>query len=148
MFVPGYISQWRGDNHRIFDRAAYNWYVLNTNRMFEITTAYNGYQDMFFFDNPADSRDGGARMRLNLDLEDITDMADSPHGSESVTLDVFPNNDDTQTTTELTLQKAAIAYFCERDDDTCWLTYIDMGWEKQRVLVDETGIALWLMMFA
>src|SRR5512137_2980176 len=108
MFYPGYVTQWHGDNHRIFNRAVYNYYILNTNRMFELTESYNGYTDMFFFDNPVDSRDGGARMRFNAEIEDIVDIADLDHGSESITLDVFPNNDDTETTYELTLSKASI----------------------------------------
>jgi hypothetical protein len=149
MFIPAYVLVWRGNSpeKRVRDAVHGDHYALNTNRMFEITENYNGDPTMFFYDNPADVKDSGARMTITDEtIASIIAYADLDHGSESVTLSVFPDNDITATPTDITLPKACIAYLWEHletSGDYTWLVYANDGWEMKKVIVDEDYSTLW-----
>jgi hypothetical protein len=148
MFIPVVVLDWRIDGgRRVPDKTNGNLYVLNATRMFEITEAYDGNMQMFFFDNPADSRCGGAHMKIDTTLAGLLNAADSDFGDNVVTLDVYPDNDSTQTTTEVTLQKIAISY-CkpfgnDQSNALTWVYYIDAGWDIKKILVNHSWIPLY-----
>ena len=141
MFLEARVIDWRIDGgRRVPNKTSGNSYILNTNRMFEITEDYNSNPQFYFFDNPADSRCGGARMKLDGILLSILSAADTNIGSVAVTLDYFPNEDPTETTEEITIGKANIAYCYpyrfDADATETWVVYIDAGWDVKRILVD------------
>ncbi len=148
MFIPAYVLQWRGGRvKRVRDEVNGDHYALNTNRMYEITLNHDGDPTMYFFDNPADSRDGGLRMVITDEtIDSIKTYADMDHGSESITLDVFTDNDPTQATYELTLAKSTIAYVYDYPTaglGYTWVVYADMGWNVLRILVSAQYDTLW-----
>jgi hypothetical protein len=151
MFLPVTVLDWQIDGgRRIPDKVSGNLYVLNTTRMFEITEAYDENLTMRFFDNPADSRCGGARMKIDTTLAGLISAADSDYGDNTVTLDMYPDNDTTQATTEITLQKLAISY-CkpfgnDQSNALTWVYYIDAGWDIQKILVNHSWIPLWVLL--
>jgi hypothetical protein len=149
MFIPAYVLQWRGSfpEKRVRDNVHGDHYTLNTNRMYEITENADGDPTMRFFDNPANSRDGGARMVITDEtIGSIIAYADTTLAHNTYTLDVFPNNDPTETTYELTISKASIAYLWDHgasDSSYTWLVYALDGWDMAKVLVDKAYSALW-----
>lgn len=149
MFIPAYVLEWRGSfpEKRVRDTVSGDHYALNTNRMFEITEAYDGNPTMFFFDNPANVKDGGARMKIDDEtIASIIAYADLDHGSESVTLSLFPNNDVTATPVDTTIQKLDIAYMWDQGHPVTnytWLVYAEAGWDIKKVLVNEAFGTLW-----
>jgi hypothetical protein len=158
MFLPTYVLDWRvnGDKRVRGFHTFDDFYLLNTNRMFEIKQGWvDDHSLMFFFDNPANCRDGGAHMRIHTSVAGIIGMADLDHGSEAVTLDTFPDdflelylNGSPITTTALTLAKASIAYAYPADDawSAMWVVYIDAGWNVKRILVHHGAFVLWVML--
>jgi len=149
MFIPAFVLEWRGNfpEKRVHDPVHGDYYTLNTNRMFEITEAYDGNPTMFFFDNPANVKDGGARLKITDEsIASIIAYADTDHGSDSITLDVFPENNPLLATYELTLRKENIAYIYPVGGTTgaSWLVYADMAWNMIRVLVNKDYGDLWL----
>jgi hypothetical protein len=147
MFMPTTVLDWRIDGGRRVPDAAGDWYILNTNRMFEIKTDYEDNLYMFYFDNPADSRDGGAHMKVDDNLAALNIYADTDHGSEAVTLEYFPDDDTSATPLEITLTKASIAYCYpvafQKSHNYCYLVYVDAGWNKNRILVSHSWIILY-----
>jgi len=149
MFIPTDVLVWRGNfpEKRVRDTVNGDHYTLNTNRMYDITENHNGDPTMYFFDNPANSRDGGARMVItDQTLASIIAYADIALTEHSVTLSVFPNNDPNETPYDLTIAKATIAYLWEHITNAAnftWLVYADMGWDIKKVLVDEAYGQLW-----
>ncbi len=139
MFINKTVLDWRTDgNRRVHSNATYNSYILNTNRMFEMTVAWDSNISMYYFDNPNDSRDGGARMRLDTTIAEIITASDLDYGSKYVTLNYFPNADTSEATKEISLQKSNIAYAWSHwdEDNYCYLVYVDAGWNEIRIVVD------------
>jgi hypothetical protein len=147
MFLPVVVLDWRIDGGRRVPDAIGNLYVLNTNRMYQITIAYDGHPTMIFYDNPANVKDAGARMRIDTTLAGLLNGADSDHGSESVTLDYYPDNDTSVATKEITLSKADIAYCYpfgnQQSNALSWVIYSSKGWNMERILVNHSWIPLY-----
>jgi hypothetical protein len=153
MFLPVTVLDWQIDGgRRIPDKVNGNFHILNTTRMYEITEAYDENMTMRFFDNPADSRCGGARMKIDTTLAGLINAADSDYGDNVVTLDVYPDNDTSQATTEITLQKISISYCIPYRNDQSnaltWVVYIDAGWNMQKILVNHSWIPLYVLLEA
>lgn len=152
MFLLTIVEDWRIDGgRRVPDKVDGNLYLLNTNRMYEITANYEGKYRMRFFDDPANSRDGGAWMKIwDEAIENITNAGDTDIGSNSVTFDVFEDNDPTLTTTALTLVKSAIAYCYpyghNGNNRYTWVIYADAGWNMIRILVDHEYMSVYLLL--
>ena len=146
MFIIATVLDWRTKERRVPNVIAQDIYILNTNRMFEITEDHDGNAQMWFYDNPVDTRDGGSRMKLDTTVANIMTIADFDVGSTSVTFDIFPENDNTQTPVSTTIPKAAIscAYAADSDGNDTWVEYIEDGWDFKRVLVDEDVLFAWL----
>jgi hypothetical protein len=144
MFLYTIVHDWRIDGgRRVPDKTDGNFYYLNTNRMYEITQRWDDKCQMRFFDDPSNSRDGGAWMTITDEtILNVITWADSDIGSKDVTFDVFKDNDHTLATTEITLQKSAIAYCYpfghNGNSDYTWVVYADAGWNMIRILVDHT----------
>lgn len=136
------VEDWRIDGgRRVPNKTDGNFYILNTNRMFEITQNYEGKQTFRFFDNPTDSRDGGAWMTIwDESVDNIINASDTDIGSNDVTLSVYPEADITQTPYDLTLRKENVAYVYPLGHNTnteySYLVYSDAAWDMIRILVD------------
>jgi len=114
--------------------------------MFEITDTYDGHSTMYYFDNPADSRDGGARMKVWNTPEILKLYVDTDIQTNTITFDYFPEFDTTATTEEITLRKENIAYCYpfnhDIGNDYTWVIYADDGWDMVRLLVDHNYYAV------
>jgi hypothetical protein len=152
MFLLTIVEDWRIDGgRRVPDKTDGNLYLLNTNRMYEITSDFEDKQRMRFFDNHSNSRDGGAWMKIwDTALSNITDAADTDIGSKDVTFNKFIDNDPTLATTEITIGKAAIAYCYPYNHDGnsayTWILYSDGGWDMIRILVSHDYTAVYMLL--
>jgi len=148
--MPTTVLDWRIDGGKRVPDAAGNWYILNTNRMYEVRLDNNDNAYMFYFDNPADSRDGGAHMKVDDNVTALRIYADTDHGSEAVTLSYFPNGDITEATEEITIAKNSIAYCYpmgfQMSNAYCYVVYVDAGWNKNRILVNHSWIPLYALL--
>ena len=143
MFIATTVEDWRiqGEQRVPNARTGGDFYILNTNRMYEITLDFECKCRLRFFDNPANRRDGGAWMKTcDKGIYSIVNAADTDIGSVAVTFDVYEDNDPANTTSELTIGKVAIAYVYPYGHNTnseyCWVLYADDGWRMNRILVD------------
>lgn len=154
MFISGQVTDWRiQSDRRVRDKVNGTWYILNTNRMFEITENADGYATMRFFDNPANERDGGARLTIKRTVANVILAADNEITSSSITLPIYPNNDVTETAVNTVVGRAHIAYVRTAGSDyatdtECWVTYVDDGWDVKTVLVDYNLVVLYVALLA
>ncbi len=140
MFFEAGILEWGADGRsRITNLVTSNNFILNTNRMFEITDSWQGHSDLFFFDNPCNSRDGGSRMRVWGDKANIILASDTDHGSNEIDLHYYPDDDITATPLVENVRKADIAYCYPYNfsivNPYSWVVYSQGGWDMKRVLV-------------
>lgn len=147
MFIATYVIDWAADGRRRHTRTiTNNQFLMNTNRMYEITDTYDGHASMFFFDNPADARDGGRRLKIWNTPASITLYADTDIISNSVTFDYFPEYDTSLATEEITLLKAQIAYCYPHNHDInssyTWVHYAQDGWDMKKLLVNHAYFAV------
>lgn len=149
MFIPAYVLVWRGNfpEKRVRNEVNGDHYALNTNRMYEITSAYDGNPTMFFFDNPNNVKDGGARMKITDEtIASIIAYADSDHGTELALLPIYPNNDHDETPVNTLIPKVDIAYMWAHENSAfncTWLVYAQGGWDIKKVLVNRTFGDIW-----
>lgn len=153
MFASALVYEWRTDGgRRVHSRATTADYILNTNRMFELKATSHGITGgsgsqacLWFFDNPADWRDGGAYMRVNRTVTQLITQSGHSITYNSITLDVFPDDDMTADTEEVTISKIAVAYAWAHDSgDACYVVYADGAWGMRRVLCDITLVNLYV----
>jgi hypothetical protein len=152
MFLPVVVLDWRIDGgRRVPDKTNGNLHILSTyGRMFEITEAYDHNMRLRFYDNPADSRCGGAWMKIDTTLAGILNAADADFGDNMVTLDMYPDNDTAQATTEITLQKVAVSYCIPFGNDQSnalsWVVFVDAANDIKKILVNHSWIPLYLLL--
>ena len=152
MFASALVREWRTDGgRRVHPRATSPDYILNTNRMFDlhetshnITGGATKQAGMWFFDNSADYRDGGAYLRCERTVTALVLAADFGLTYQSITLDVFPDDDLTADTEELTIAKQAVSYAWAHDSgEGVYVVYSDGAWANKRVLIDHTMAGLY-----
>jgi hypothetical protein len=140
MFLSGAVLDWRIDGgRRILDKTNGTWYIVNTNRMYEITTNYNGDATMYFFDNKFDARDGGARFTIDRTVATVILAADNVITENMVTLYIYPDDDITATPVATTVPKVNVAYaktdgYSYATDTRSWVTYVDDAWRVKTAL--------------
>lgn len=152
-FWVGLVLDWRVPGEkRVRHASTGDIYILNTNRMFEITEDYRGYPTMFFFDNGLDSKDSGNRLVMNSSIAAITTAADTVPGSTEVTLNYYPDFDQSATVKSKTIQTEDIAYFYPFNHDALsdytWLIHRKSAWETERLLVQGSWILTWVNVMA
>lgn len=152
MFLYTIVHDWRIDGgSRVPNKTNGNFYLLNTNRFYEIIQRYDGRIQTRFFDNPANSRDGGAWMTItDQAVINVINAADTDIDTNSVTFNVFEDNDPTLPTSEITLAKAAIAYCYplghNGNSNYMWVVYADAGFDMIRILVDHNFSDVYLLL--
>lgn len=146
MFWSGTVLDWRVPGEKRVRSSAGHTYILNTNRMFEITTNHASHASMIFFDNGLDEKDSGNRLVMNDTVAGVITCADWAFGSNEVTLTYHPDGDTSVAAATITLRKADIAYAFPRNFDNgnlhTWLYYRDAAWDMKRILVDSNWIPL------
>lgn len=151
MFIVSTVCQWGQHGIKPISSEG-DAYILNTNRMFEITANRDigpfSTSSLFFYQNPDDSRDGGARMRISSTAAQIITASDLDVGSNSVTFNVFPDNHDTTgTPVARTLQKKDVAYlYAHPNTSYTYLVYVNEAWDVKKVVISHTGLAAWLLL--
>jgi len=157
MFASAIVREWRTDGgRRVHPGVTTVDYILNTNRMFDlhetshlIPGGKNKQTGMWYFDNPLNWRDGGAYLRCERTITTLKTQSGHSITYSTITLNVFPDNDMTQDTYELTIGKAAIAYAWAPDlaavgTNGVYVVYIDAAWGIRRVLCNTNMTALYV----
>lgn len=151
MFWSGTVTDWRVPGEKRVRSSSGHTYILNTNRMYEITVNHTNDASMIFFDNGLDEKDRGNRLVIDGTVAGIILSADHAFGSNEVTLSYHPEGDITATVASITLRKADIAYAHPRNFDNAnlhtWLYYRDGAWDMKRILVDSNWIPLIIALF-
>lgn len=116
-----------------------DYYILNTIRFDSIREIADKTCSLYYFDNPYDHRDSGSYMVINEDLEDLIEYIDLPLTHNSLTLNVYEDNQPDGDTEEIEISVANFAYatFYLGDPMRSWVTYSEAGWGLKTVLVDE-----------
>ena len=147
MLFLAHVMSWQADSwKRVRDRVNGTQYLLNTNRLSDIRvhtgTAASGTSSLYYFDNPFDHRDSGDYMVLDYPVDDLIHEIDTALGHGSITLNVYPHNDHTETTEEVEIAVAYFAYAVVDANDATgersWVTYAESGWDIKTVLVDNS----------
>jgi hypothetical protein len=151
MFWSGTVLRFDAPGEKRVRNAAGHTYILNTNRMFQITTDYKGDASMIFFDNGLDEKDSGSRLVADSTIAGILLAADHAFGSNDITLDHHPEYDLTHAVESITLRKTDIAYAFPYNFDNStahtWLVYRDAAWKMKKILVDMNWIPLAIALF-
>jgi hypothetical protein len=154
MFLTTLVLDWHIDGgRRVPDKVNGNLYLLNTNRMYELRSGVDTDPTMYFFDNPADTRCGGAILRTDHTQATvaniITEGDDVPSG-KFVTVSAYPNNDSSLTTESITLPKAQIAYCYPygnvQSHALSWIVFAEDAWNMRRILVNHSWIPLKILL--
>lgn len=147
MFWFGLVTDWRVPGEKRVRSSAGNLYILNTNRMFEITANHASKASMIFFDNGLDEKDSGNRLVTSESVASTILPADTDHGSNEVTLNYYPDNDITVATKAITLRKEDIGYCYPRNFDLTevytYVVYREGAWDTKRILVSGNWIPIW-----
>lgn len=131
------IFKWQTDSWKRVT-GTYSRYMLNTNRLSDIR-AHSSGSSLYYFDNPWDHRDSGAYMVVDNSPAILKQYMDSNFAVNTTTVDVYKNNDPTESTSELTLPNEYIAYAIMDKNSIfrTWITYAEAGgWDLKTILVN------------
>ena len=154
MLFLSHVMSWQADSwKRVRDTVNGTQYLLNTtdNHLDSIRVqtgdAASGTSSLFYFDNPFDHRDSGHYMVLDYPVDDLIHEINTALTHGYLTLDVYPNNDPTLATTEITFNVAYFAYAVidENSATRSWVTYAETGWDTKTILVEHTPAAILAM---
>ncbi len=139
MLFLGTVLSWQTDSWKRVRASGGTQYLLNTNRLDSIIEKHSR-ATLYYFDNPYDHRDSGHYMVLSMTVAQVTTQMDTAASHASLTLEVFPDNDRTQTPVDTEISMAYFAYAVADTYDAThsWVTYVDAGWDIKTVLVDQT----------
>ena len=133
------VFKWQTDSWKRVT-GTYSRYMLNTNRLSEIRTHSSG-ASLYYIDNPWDHRDSGAYMVVNSTPAELKLHMDRSFAVNTTTVDVYKNNDPTESTSELTLPNEYIAYAIMDKNSIfrTWITYAEAGgWDLKTILVNNS----------
>lgn len=132
------VFKWQTDSWKRVT-GAYSRYMLNTNRLSEIRTHSSG-SSLYYIDNPWDHKDVGAYMVVNSTPAELKLHMDRSFAVNTTTVNVYKNNDPTESTSELTLPCEYIAYAIVDKNNILrtWITYAEAGgWDLKTILVSD-----------
>lgn len=132
------VFKWQKDSWKRVT-GAYSRYMLNTNRLSEIRTHSSG-ASLYYIDNPWDHKDVGAYMVVNSTPAELKLHMDRSFAVNTTTVNVYKNNDPTESTSELTLPCEYIAYAIVDKNNIfrTWITYAEAGgWDLKTILVSD-----------
>ena len=146
MLFTATITKWQIDSWRRVRTTTGTQYLLNTNRLDSIRV-HGSYASLFYFDNPFDQRDSGRYMEVNLSVAQLVAQMDTALTHNSITLSVYPKNDDTKTAVSTTIAVADFAFAVADENNAAhsWVTSFKSGfrgYEGDTVLVNQTVAAL------
>ena len=133
------VFKWQTDSWKRVT-GTYSRYMLNTNRLSDIRTHSSG-SSLYYFDNPWNEKDNGAYMVVNSTPAEIKTYMDQSFGVNTTTVNVYKNNDPTESTSELTLPNEYIAYAIMDKNSIfrTWITYAEAGgWDLKTILVNNS----------
>ena len=131
------VYKWQKDSWKRVT-GTYSRYMLNTNRLSEIR-AHSSGSSLYYIDNPWDNKNSGAYMVVNSTPAQLMNYMDSNFAVNTTTVDVYLNNDPTESTSELTLPNEYIAYAIVDKNSIfrTWITYAEAGgWDLKTILVN------------
>jgi hypothetical protein len=134
------VLSWQADSwKRVSGSGTY--YCLNTNRVSDIRDGGGDTCTLFYCDNPFDDRDAPHWMKLNKTVASLKNDMDDSVDHAYVTLNIYPENDPTQTPVETTIHIGNFAY--SRTDPNSilrsWVTYTEDGWDIKTVLCNDVN---------
>ena len=137
------VSKWATDSWKRVRSSPGTQYLLNTNRLDSIIEK-DGRGTLYYFDNPFDERDSGHYMVVNLSRASLITQMDTALGHNSITLNVYTNNNPLLATVATTIAVGNFAYAVVDTNNATrsWVTYTDVGWDIKTVLVNHTLAAM------
>ena len=138
------VVRWQIDSwKRVRNANTGTQYLLNTNRLDSIIER-TGVSTLYYFDNPFDERDRGNYMILALTRAQLITQMDTALGHNSITLNVYTNNNPLLATVATTIAVGNFAYAVVDTNNATrsWVTYTDVGWDIKTVLVNHTLAAM------
>ena len=142
------VSKWQVDSwKRIGTTAGGTYYLLNTNRLDSMRDT-DQRTSLYYFDNPFDHRDAGHYMVISdHTVAQVIVHMDTALAHNSITLAIYPDNDNTETPvdTEIPVGDFAYAVADQNGATRSWVTYTEAGWDIKTVLVNATLAALLAM---
>ena len=131
------VLSWQVDSWKRVTGAG-TYYCLNTNRLSDIRDGGNDTATLYYCDNPFDDRDAPHWMKLNTSVASLIVKMDDSVDHAYVTLNIYPDNDPTQTPVETTIHIGNFAYSKADPNNILrsWVTYTEDGWDIKTVLCD------------
>ena len=132
------VYKWQKDSWKRVT-GTYSRYMLNTNRLSEIR-AHSSGSSLYYIDNPWDNKNSGAYMVVNSTPAQLINNMNGSFAVNTMTVNVYLNNDPTQSTSELTLPCEYIAYAIMDKNSIfrTWITYAEAGgWDLKTILVSD-----------
>ena len=148
-----YIDQWKtikpGNRKQ---PALWDIYLLNTNRMVDITDRGLGYAKFLFHEDPNDRRDSHGEIEAWVDMMDSVGALrfyhDLVYGSLFHTFGIYPNMDRTATpvNTDIAWENISHVWATRRDNERgiCHMVYYNNDFQRVTCLCDTPWIAIWL----
>jgi len=142
MLVPFLaVKEWRIDgDRRIPNKTTGRYVLMNYTNMFEIHSISTGSW-FYFFDNIADTKDGGAYVKTTTTVANIILNADKVPWHNTIPLKVYPNEDINEITVDTVVNLSDISYIYDHENDgleAAYVYYREGGWDLKRVLVNNT----------
>ena len=131
------VFKWQKDSWKRVT-GTYSRYMLNTNRLSDIRAHSDG-ASLYYFDNPWNDKDSGAYMVVDSTPAELIVHMDSSFAVNTITVDVYLNNDPSESTSELVLPCEYIAYAIVDKNSIfrTWITYAEAGgWDLKTILVN------------
>ena len=140
MILSTTVLEWKIDGRRrVADKTNGDAYLLNYLNMFEVHEHSDGSW-MYYFDNRNDRRDNGAYVRCDSTPAEIIAASDVVPTSVTLTLPIFPNEDDqTGTAVDTVIMLAQLSRaWAHKNATATYVVYTDDGWNLKRALCDIT----------
>ena len=143
MIISTTVLVWREDGgRRVHDKTNGDTYLLNHKNMFEIQAHSDGSW-MYYADNRNDRRERLGYLRCNTTPANLIIASDAVPISNTVTLPIFPNEDDTETAVNTVIMIDQLSRAWAHEDGTsCYVSYTDDGWDIIRCRCELTLAAL------
>ncbi len=136
------VFKWQCDSWKRVT-GTYSRYMLNTNRLSEIRTHSSG-SSLYYIDNPWDHRDNAHYMVVNSTPAELITYMNTALFANTITVNVYKNNDPTLSTSEVTIPCEYIAYAIVDKNSIfrTWITYAEAGgWDLKTILVNNLLMA-------
>ena len=115
-------------------------YVLNPHFMTDITTNATYGSNLKYSDNFLDRREGLSSMIIDKTPAQIVTYANTAANSNTIALQICPNNNPDKTAVSTTIQWANIVYadrYNPNPGNFCWVVFLEGAFKRKEVLCNQ-----------